>query len=218
MGDPKRIRKKFVRSKIMWDRNRIDHDHELKERYGLKNIRELWKASTEVTRIRKNARLVLSNQASESVGREMIARLSRYNIIGREGKLDDLLGVTPEAILSRRLQSIIAKTGMAKTHKQARQLIVHGFISINGRKVKSPGYLVTADEEPRIGYYKPIDINPPNPAQEKTAQGRAAQQPAQPAHAAPAAMAAVKAATAVEESAKPAVQEKAAEAKEGKGE
>ena len=166
MGDPKRIRKKYVRSKIMWDRNRIARDHELRERYGLKTIRELWKASTEVTRIRKNARLVLSSQVNENVGRDMIARLSRYNIIGKDARLDDLLSITPEAILGRRLQSVVTKAGLAKTPKQARQLIAHGFISVNGRKVKSPGYLVTAEEESKIGYYKPIDINPVNPAQE----------------------------------------------------
>ncbi|MDE1834742.1 MAG: 30S ribosomal protein S4, partial [Candidatus Micrarchaeota archaeon] len=46
-----------------------------------------------------------------------------------------------------------------------RQLITHGFISINGRKVKSPGYLVAADEEQKIGYYKPINLNTqPQPA------------------------------------------------------
>jgi len=170
MGDPKKIRKKYERSKIMWNASRIAKEHELRDKYGLRNLRELWTATTEVKRIRKNAREVLSNRISESVGKEIIARLSKYSILGRDAKIDDLLGVTPEAILGRRLQSIVFKNGLAKTPKQARQLIAHGFIAINGRKIKSPGYLVKVDEETKIGYYKPIDINPPNPAQ----QGEAA--------------------------------------------
>ncbi len=163
MGDPKKIRKKYVRSKLMWNAARIDRDHELKEKYGLKNLRELWKTTTEVSRIRRNAREVLSNRSTEKVGKEIIARLSRYNIVAKEAKIDDLLGITPEAILNRRLQSVVFRNGLARTPKQARQLIAHGFIAINGRKVKSAGYMVLADEEARIGYYKPIDLNPAEP-------------------------------------------------------
>jgi small subunit ribosomal protein S4 len=163
MGDPKRIRKKYVRSKLMWNAARISRDHELKEKFGLKNLRELWKATTEVSRIRRNAREVLSNRSTEKVGKDMISRLSRYSIVGKEAKIDDLLGVTAEAILGRRLQSIVFRSGLAKTPKQARQLIAHGFIAINGRKVKSAGYMVSLDEETRIGYYKPFDLNPAQP-------------------------------------------------------
>lgn len=159
MGDPKRIRKKYAPSKIMWDRNRIAREHDLKEKFGLRNLRELWTATTEVTRIRKNARDVLSNRASEKVGRDIISRLSRYNIVAKDAKIDDLLSVTPESILNRRLQSLVFRAGLAKTPKQARQLITHGFISVSGRKVKSPGYLVEAVEESMIGYYKPINLN-----------------------------------------------------------
>ncbi len=170
MGDPKRIRKKYARSKLMWNAARIERDHDLKEKFGLKNLRELWKATSEVSRIRRNAREVLSNRSSDKVGKEIISRLSRYSIVSKDAKIDDLLGITPEAILSRRLQSVVFRNGLARTPRQARQLIAHGFISINGRKVKSSSYLVRADEETRIGYYKPIDINPPQPADGATAQ------------------------------------------------
>ncbi len=163
MGDPKRIRKKYMRSKLMWNATRIARDHELKEKYGLKNLRELWKASTEVSRIRMNAREVLADRSSEKVGNDIIARLARYNIVPKNAKIDDLLGVTAEAILNRRLQSVVFRNGLAKTPKQARQLIAHGFIAINGRKVKSAGYLVRAEEEAMIGYYKPINLNPAVP-------------------------------------------------------
>jgi len=146
MGDPKRIRKKYERSKLMWNTERIERDHELKERYGLRNIRELWMATTEVSRVRRNAREVLSGRSREAVGKDIISRLSRYGIVGGDAKVDDLLGLSAEQILNRRFQSIVYKRGLAKSIKQARQLITHGFIAINGRKIKSPGYLVPSEE------------------------------------------------------------------------
>lgn len=170
MGDPKRIRKKYERSKIMWNSARIAREHDLKEKYGLRNLRELWAATTEVSRIRKNAREVLSNRVGEGVGREIIARLSKYSILGKDAKVDDLLGVTPESILNRRLQSVVFRNGLARTQRQARQLITHGFIAVNGRKIKSPGYMVSVEEEARIGYYKPIDINPADQQKQAAAQ------------------------------------------------
>ena len=160
MGDPKRTTKKYVRSKIMWDRERIDREHGLRDKYGLRNLRELWKATTEVSRLRRNARDVLSKRVSEKVGKDIIARLSRYSIVAKDAKIDDLFSVTPELILNRRLQSVVFRNGLAKTPAQARQLITHGFIAVEGRKVKSPGYMVAADEETKIGYYKPIDLTP----------------------------------------------------------
>ncbi len=69
-----------------------------------------------------------------------------------------MLDLKENAFLSRRLQSLVFKKGLAKSVRQARQLIVHGFIAINGKRVNRPGYLVPADEESHIGYYKAIDI------------------------------------------------------------
>ena len=159
MGDPKRIRRKFDKPKTMWSKDRIESEHALKEKYGLKNLRELWQATTEVSRIRRNVRKVLSGASSEKEGKEISERLAKYSIVRQGASMDDLLGVTPEAILERRLQSVAFKKGLGRTAKQARQLITHGFISVNGRQVKSPGYMVMASEESKINYYKPIDLN-----------------------------------------------------------
>lgn len=158
MGDPKRIRKKYDKSKLMWNKERIEREHGIRDRYGLANLRELWKATTEINRIRRNARQVLSGRAGGDVGNDIIARLARYGIVKREATLDDTLSITPEMILERRLQSIVFRKGMAKTIKQSRQLITHGFIAVDGHKVKSPGYMVTGSEEGKIAYYKPIKI------------------------------------------------------------
>ncbi len=82
----------------------------------------------------------------------MLAKLYKMGIISENATLDDVLGLTAEHILERRLQTIVYRKGLARTIHQARQLIVHGHIAIAGRRVTSPGHLVTRDEEDLIDY------------------------------------------------------------------
>ncbi|MDE1855173.1 MAG: 30S ribosomal protein S4 [Candidatus Micrarchaeota archaeon] len=158
MGAPKRIRKKYETPSQMWDSARIQREHELKNKYGLRNLRELWILSSELRRIKQNVRTVLSGKASEATGKDIIARLNRYNIVKSDATPDDLLVINVEALLDRRLQTVVLRKGLAKTSAQARQLIAHGLISINGRRVTSPGHLVLASEETGIAYYKPFKL------------------------------------------------------------
>ncbi len=160
MGAPRRNRKKYDKPKDMWSLNRITNDNALKEEYGLKNMRELWKVQTDLSKLRSNVRLLLSGsqEHGSAIQGRIVGRLSRYGIAQSDATLDRLLDLNENAFLARRLQTVVFKRGMAKSIRQARQLIVHGFISINGRRVNRPSYLVAKDEEQRIGYYKPIDI------------------------------------------------------------
>ena len=92
-------------------------------------------------------------------------------------------------MLERRLQTIVFRKGLAKTVKQARQLTVHGFIAVDGRKINRPGYIVDVKEEAGISYYKPIDIlnQKAAPAAEAAAPAEKAAPVAAAAPAAPAA-------------------------------
>lgn len=148
----------------MWNKARIDEEHKLKADYGLKNLRELWKATSEIRRVRRNVREVLSGRVSDEVGKGVIGRLARYNIVGENAVLDDLLLVKPATILERRLQTVVYRKGLAKTLKQARQLVTHGFIAVNGQRTKSPGYMLKKGEEDTVTYYKPITIEQAAPA------------------------------------------------------
>lgn len=160
MGAPKRTRKKYQKSKLMWNKNRIEEEHELKERYGLKNLRELWRVNTEVSRIRMNIREVLAGRAKKETGDNIVRRLVKYGVVPSDAGIDDLLLIKSNAFLDRRLQSVVFRAGLARSVKQARQIIVHGFIAVDGQKVSSPGYLVPVDAEKKIGYYRPIDLEP----------------------------------------------------------
>ena len=163
----------------MWDRQRIDEEHGLKEKYGLKNLREVWMAQSELRRIRRNVREVLSGKASEEVGRNIIARLAKYSIVSNKATLDDLLIVDTNAILGRRLQSLVFERGMAKSIKQARQLITHGFIAVDGKRVTSPSYVVPAVDDQKISFYKSIDLEVKPVVAAEGSNAEAAQEEAQ---------------------------------------
>lgn len=175
---------------MMWNKARIESEHKMKERFGLKNIREYWMAASELRRIRRNTRAVLSGNASEKTGKEMISRLAKYDVVKPEATLDDLLVIEVERLLDRRLQSVVFRRSLAKSMAQARQLITHGFISVGGKRVTSPGYMVRRDEEGSITYYKPFKLEAPVTATAPGAKPAAAAPEATAVPAAPAAPAA----------------------------
>lgn len=177
MGDPKKPRKKFESPPIEWDSERIKEEKGLMEEYGLKNVREVWKAKARLRKIRGNARRLLAvGESGEGEAKQILDRVRRYGILkaaeDRENTLDDLLALDVRSILDRRLQTRVYKKGLARSIKQARQLITHGFISINGNKITVPSYIVPLSEDDSIEYYRKIDIAP-KLAVSEPAQGEA---------------------------------------------
>jgi len=51
-----------------------------------------------------------------------------------------------QSLLERRLDNIVCRLGMAWSRSQARQIIRHGHIAVNGRKMTIPSYLVKAGD------------------------------------------------------------------------
>ena len=49
--------------------------------------------------------------------------------------------------LERRLDNVVFRLGFAKTRKQARQLVGHGFIQVNGKRVDIPSFRVSIGDE-----------------------------------------------------------------------
>ncbi len=72
---------------------------------------------------------------------------------GSDLGLEDVLALGTEDVLERRLQTQVHKKKLSKSLKHARQLIVHGHIAINDRRVTIPSYMVSLEEERGIGYY-----------------------------------------------------------------
>ena len=51
------------------------------------------------------------------------------------------------SLLERRLDNVLYRLKLATTRTQSRQVIVHGHVLVNGRKVYSPSYQVSIGEE-----------------------------------------------------------------------
>jgi len=59
-------------------------------------------------------------------------------------------GITGENLLStleRRLDSVIYRMGLGASRSQARQIVRHGHIQVNGRKVNIPSFIVKPGDE-----------------------------------------------------------------------
>jgi small subunit ribosomal protein S4 len=60
-------------------------------------------------------------------------------------KAANMRGITGEnllRLLELRLDNVVYRLGLAKTRRMARQIIVHGHIKVNGKKVDIPSYSV----------------------------------------------------------------------------
>jgi len=231
MGDPRKTRKKFKRPLKIWDNTNLEREKTLVQAYGLKNKRELWKMETVLSKKRYSARSLLALPLEERMQREqeLLKSLARLGMLDEKASLDDVLTLTVESLLERRLQTIVWRKGLANTANQARQFITHRHIAIDGRRATAPSHMVTAEEEKKIGYYggKKMELAPPEKKDEK--KGKAedkkktvkeefeAAKPAEPEVKADDVMAAVKAARAAkkakEEGEGQGKEEKPAEAK-----
>jgi small subunit ribosomal protein S4 len=67
-----------------------------------------------------------------------------------------------EDILERRLQTIVMRKMGIKSPFQARQVVVHGHVSIGNRKVNLPGYLVKKEDETKILVHVEVPNKPTN--------------------------------------------------------
>jgi len=152
LGDPRKSKKVYNRPRSIWTSDQISSELYIVGSYGLRNKRELWKAQTEIARIRNQARalLALATDVRHDKETQLLNYLSRLGLVTNESTLDDVLNLKIEDILERRLQTIVMKKSNLKSPYQARQLVVHGHVSIGNRKVNLPGYLVKREEESQI--------------------------------------------------------------------
>ncbi len=158
MGDPKFLRRTYDRPKHPWEQARMDEERKLLAKYGLKNKRELWKAESLLRNYRRQARQLQARLRAKEAQAEketkwLLDSLARLGVLPTgTPTLDDVLTLETSDLIQRRLQWIVYVKGLAATAHQARQLIVHGHISIGDHRVTRPGYFVRSEEETRIAY------------------------------------------------------------------
>ena len=64
-------------------------------------------------------------------------------------KADRMRGMTGEnlmILLERRLDNVIFRMGFARTRREARQIVGHKHVLVNGKSVRVPSYLISAGE------------------------------------------------------------------------
>ncbi len=143
---PRRKHKRYSRPRKLYDIALLKSETGLIKKYGLKNRREVWRADFAVGRIRNLAKkLITADQAKKDqfVERQKAKGFSVASIA-------EVLGLSKEDYLKRRLESIVVKKGFAKTHNQARQFIIHKHVTINGNSINAPSHFTTLKEEETI--------------------------------------------------------------------
>ncbi|MDV0446920.1 hypothetical protein MsAg5_07850 [Methanosarcinaceae archaeon Ag5] len=145
-----------------WQEARMAGEVELIKAYGLRNKREVWKAESLLRKYRSDAMGLLALLAAsegelkgpaKTEADQILGRLIRYGILKPDSEIDDILGLKPENILERRLQTQVLRLGLARTVLQSRQFITHGHIAINGRRATIPSMLISKEDEMNITYY-----------------------------------------------------------------
>jgi small subunit ribosomal protein S4 len=165
MGDPRKSRKSYSRPRRIWTSDQLSSELYVIGSYGLRNKRELWKAQTEVAGFRNQARALLALPAEQRRQREidLLRYLGRLGLIDESASLDDILNLKIEHLLERRLQTMTMRKINTKSPYTARQIVVHGHVSIGDRFVNLPGHIVKKDEEDKLLVHIEVSHSPPGP-------------------------------------------------------
>ena len=152
MGDPKTPRRIWKKPKRPLNYNLMMDELKTLGTFGLKTKRELWKARTNLSKLRHQARSLLALRQEIRKEKEpvLINSLSKIGLVDKNSTLDAVLNLQVTDLLSRRLQTIVQRKLYFKTPYHARQAIVHGHIMIGDRIVTIPSYVVKIDEESKI--------------------------------------------------------------------
>lgn len=100
----------------------------------------------------KDRRPKLSGYGLQLREKQKVRRI--YGILERQfrnyfDKAAEMKGVTGEnllQLLERRLDNVVHRMGMGASRAQARQVVLHGHVQVNGRKVNIPSCLVKAGD------------------------------------------------------------------------
>jgi len=150
-------RKKYSRPSKLYDKQRIEEENVLRDKYGLKNKVELWKAESAIAKIRNLAKKLITHSDEER--EKFVEKLKKRGF--KVNSITDALALDKENWLKRRLQTIVFSKKLTTTPKQARQLIVHKHVSIGDQTVSIPSYQVSLEEEPLVNLNITLKVKEP---------------------------------------------------------
>jgi small subunit ribosomal protein S4 len=167
LGDPRKARKAYETPRHPWRKEQIEAELHLLGEYGLRNKRELRRHETNLSKIRGIARSLLgaTEEQRSQIESQYLKRLARLGILPESASVDNILDLSVKDLMERRLQTIVYRSGLAKSIHQARQFVSHGHISVSNEIVSVPSYMVKRDEESRIAFSQRSGLtNPQHPA------------------------------------------------------
>ena len=69
-----------------------------------------------------------------------------HNYYEKADRMKGMTGSNLMTILESRLDNVVFRMGMARTRREARQIVDHKFVTVNGKVVNIPSYLVKAGD------------------------------------------------------------------------
>lgn len=162
----RKLTPKFEKPLKPWDRTRLENERGILKSYGLRRKHEILRAESILRIFRRTAR-ELESKKDKSKEEIFLNRMKKLGLVSGKAVLDDVLALETDRILDRRLQTLVFRKGLASTLKQARQNIVHGHITVNGRKATWPSMIVDAENEKTISFREGSKLKPEKVARAK---------------------------------------------------
>jgi small subunit ribosomal protein S4 len=150
----KKLKKKYETPSEGWDGDRIEDEKGLMEDYGLSNKQEIYRTQSQLRSLRRQARELIGTDQQEQK-QQVVSKTHELGLVREDAGLEDILTLNATDFLDRRLQTTIHRRGYADTPMEARQLVTHGMVRVDGRRIDVPGYMLTQEEESQIEVSEP---------------------------------------------------------------
>src|SRR3989344_4343269 len=116
MGDPKQLRKKYNTPRHPWIRANIESERVVLKDYGLVKKKEIHIANSFIKKYRDIAKRLIAISTIPQAQKEkeqILGKLQDLGLLSTGAELEQILGLGLKDVLSRRLQSVVYRIGMA---------------------------------------------------------------------------------------------------------
>ena len=102
-------------------------------------------------RMRKRSDYGVQLREKQKVKRMYVMLEKQFKLVfSRAERMKGITGENLMSLLERRLDNAVYRMHFASSRKQARQLVSHGHVAVNGKKVNIPSYTLRAGDEVEI--------------------------------------------------------------------